>query len=220
LVVVLPEQNIIERYDLATLRRELVVAKPAEGTVRNISMGSASAGPLMINSAVKDTGGQTSFFDLVTLQKLEVEGPVNGRWEGYALYVRASADGTVSAGWRSDGSPSGLHVLRLNGNKTEYSYAHESVGYVLAGQDGIQIYTALGLYSVDLKPYPGTLGKTLSYLPTYSTAYFLGIAEKTGQGAASQSRGSMGWDVSVYSSVDKKVLLTMPTCQVPAGSER
>lgn len=218
LAIVLPEENAIERYDLANLTRELRVALPNEGPVRSAVMGASSAGPLMV------IADQTNFFDLGTLQEMNVEN-FDHKWgtsrgERNAYQVRASADGTVFTGWYNGQSPSGLNVLQLNGNKIEPHYMHDSVGYVLPGQDGSRIYASHGMYTPELQALDPEKFRDVSCIPVFGGTYFLGITKGSQKGGL--GRGGFGGgfgggfdaalplDVAVYSVVDRRLLLTIP----------
>ena len=50
LLVLLPETNVLQRWDLARGEREVATTIDVTGTAKRIAMGSASAGPLLIDT--------------------------------------------------------------------------------------------------------------------------------------------------------------------------
>ncbi len=103
LVIVLAEQRIALRYDLATGQREQVTRLSGERPIMKAAMGSASHGPLITGSYSRWAPAHDAvFYDLQTLEPL----PVTGGWSelfGADHYLRAMRDGTMFGGavWHS-----------------------------------------------------------------------------------------------------------------------
>ncbi len=96
LVIATRDQNILQRYDLQTLKKELTVPLQDVGQVLAIGMGCASAGPAMLLT----TNG-VRFVDVAKLAPVNVKGDEAGAIAVRNLpvqnqaQVRASADGTL-----------------------------------------------------------------------------------------------------------------------------
>ena len=217
-LVVVPDQlALIQRYDLQTFERDLTVVRPLEGEIRNIALGDASNGPLMLISFAGFAKSNTSFYDLGTLQKLDIESDTRrdwgSSWKEEEFQVRASADGQTFAGWMPGLSPSGLRVLRIRGDKAEFTYEHESVGYVLPGADGTLFYTGEGFYTSDLKPIQRD-DKT-AVVPAQGGSYYLGL-NLVDRWSDKGSR-VMG---NIYTLADKRLLAPLPNLDELAAPDR
>src|SRR5262249_25581075 len=95
LMVVLPDSNIIQRWDLRTFEREAPAPLALKGTVKALCMGSASHGPLLVGGADGPTPlGGVAFLDVQTFKPLEF---TNQHQLGFGdgVHLRASADGKV-----------------------------------------------------------------------------------------------------------------------------
>jgi hypothetical protein len=131
---------VLQRWNLLTGELELTVALPDGASVSSMAMGYASGGPLLVASE-----RDAYFVQPSTLARLDLSLPNNrhilyvGDREGVNL--RASGDGTVFSTWRKSGSPTGLQTFTLLGNRVESRYEHNTVGYIVPGFNGQQIYT-------------------------------------------------------------------------------
>ncbi|HWE96610.1 MAG TPA: hypothetical protein VG269_21805, partial [Tepidisphaeraceae bacterium] len=139
-IVVLPDQNIIQRWDLASFERELSLPLPEGDTVDGAVMGYASAGPLLL---MRRDGPQ--FLDIRTLKSLALALPASaGNWRPhpqYPLAVRASADGSTFAAWEPGLSPAGIRTLSIHGATISARYEHTSAGELLPAVDGASLFT-------------------------------------------------------------------------------
>jgi hypothetical protein len=153
LVIVLRDQKIIQRWNLANFERELTKTIATTQPISMVVMGSASNGPIFVGMGEK-YGNQSRFFDLDTLEPCAVTIEGNGQWRvsgGGDCVVRASADGRVFTMWRLGTSPSGLQDVVITGNRGTIRYEHESVGDILPSADGRLLYTGAGIYTNELK---------------------------------------------------------------------
>jgi hypothetical protein len=152
LVVVLRDQKIIQRWDLAKLEKELTktIAKPER--IFNVVMGSASNGPIFLGGGDYYDNGQV-FLDLQTLEGSAVK-PADGHWSvggGSDTIIRASANGLAFGMMRTGTSPSGLQDIVISGNKAQVLYEHDSVGVITPSPEGQLLYTGGGIYTTQLK---------------------------------------------------------------------
>lgn len=154
LVVGMSSKSVLTRYELATGTRELSVPYAGK-SISTMAMGSSSEGPLFIGHRDRDDNLPT-FVDLRTLKSLNiVKDEERDISYGFATNVRVSADGTLFGSWSTGVSPSGLHLVALNGNKLKYYNEHDSVGAVLPSHDARVVYTGRGLYTPTAKPLNG-----------------------------------------------------------------
>jgi hypothetical protein len=158
LVVVLPTQNLIQRWSLATLERELTATLAVKGRVQAVCMGAASNGPLLVSSEPagnnpfpRPDGGGVTLLDLFTLQPLPVQVAGNTGF-GVGGRLRASADGKVFGVWRRHSFPEGLQTLVLTGGELRSAYEHASPMHVVPGPDGARVFTGIGVFPSNLKP--------------------------------------------------------------------
>src|SRR5262249_3351599 len=129
LVVYLPGANVLQRWDLATLQREVTLPNPVSGTVDVVEMGSASRGPLLLGTTDDAGGGSLTFLDPLTFrappfQRLGRRDGRAFRFDGTVPAVRVSADGRLVTLWAPRTSPSGLEALVFNGRTVRGRYEH------------------------------------------------------------------------------------------------
>lgn len=179
-VIVLPNEGLIQRWDLATQKRELMVASPVKGKFSNVVMGSASAGPVVI-SAIANHIGDPHMLDLKTLKaagyKIDPRHLLSG---GPDEPLRASADGRVLTMYRPSISPQGLRVLVLTGREGKGHYDHDSFGHLLPDDEGRFIYTARGVFTSMAKPVGKTGREGLYCLPAVRGPYYIGMRINAG----------------------------------------
>jgi serine/threonine protein kinase len=164
LVVVYPDQGIVQRWSLDNFQKELVQKFPFRCVIKAIAMGSNSDGPLLVYWALGTSQADPAAMSLLDisslkpLKDLRQGGPqrnANPRLAGTgaitlfghlglsssALHLRAAASGEVFGMWSASVSPQGLGSLALRGKTAEAYYEHTSVGHVVPGADGRVLYT-------------------------------------------------------------------------------
>ncbi len=212
LIVVLRDQNAIQRWSLTTFEREVTTPVPEGVQVQAIAMGCASGGPLMI----LPREGPTLFMDIRKMNLVDVDAATIQRWRQNVsrseIYVRASMDGSCYTAWRGSVSPSGLISLTIYGTESVARYEHTSVGGIFPGYDGSILYTYQGIFNSDLKAISQERFGRAICVPTYGSNYFLGI---TGVGYGSRDPVT----VSVYSTSDKRLLYSMTNVSELQGLE-
>jgi hypothetical protein len=204
LIVVLNDQNVMQRYDLRTLERELSVTAPEGGTVINMAMGYASYGPLLIYN------GQTIFMEPATFKKLEVDTAFTRfyAWGGDvhdAMQLRASADGSVFTAWRSGTSYGVIMALEVNGKAAKINATTGRQSYLQPDYDGSTILTQDGPLNIELKPIAAERFRDIASFAAYGTGYFAG--------AKALPHPGKGMSFYVYSSTDKKLLVSALTLE-------
>ncbi len=200
LVVVLPGAKLIQRYSLATFERELTAPLPYPYQLIGITMGPASDGPLLVESADYPRIGAMSFFDIRTMKKLDLQ-PGRPVPCNIAPNVRlhASADGSVIT--------AGNQSYILSG-QTFNAYDVPANGYLLPSPDGRTLYSAGRQFTAEGKPLgeqKGGYGSALWYLPAVQGPYYLSLNEKR-EGNA----GKQFLSLAVHLSGDSRPLFTLP----------
>src|SRR5262249_10533682 len=110
LLIAYPDTELLVRYDLGTFEKEVTVKFPLPGSIKQVCLGSTSAGPLLVCYSNGNNGGfgqvQVAFLDLTTFKELDA-GPnvangfnmvLGGGW-GENYHFRARPDGRVFVGW-------------------------------------------------------------------------------------------------------------------------
>lgn len=224
LVVLLPELNFVQRWSLTTFEREVTAMLPIKDVVAAVGMGSASNGPLFLQTtgtarALLPAGQQLRFLDLQRLQPIEVGWTTPPMHMGFLQpsHIRASADGKVFGlfgripvsppgmsapfGFGS-GAPMGLSSLVLVGNAIRLHHQNAATYHAVPGPDGKVLYTGIGLYGNDGKPLGVGESEQRAYLPAHHGDYYLGF-DKTGKSA------------SIYMTGESRPLATLDDLDVP-----
>ncbi|HUT51917.1 MAG TPA: serine protease [bacterium] len=203
LVVISVDNNIIQRFDLASGKKELTAKLPINGVVKNIAMGSLTDGPMLMLRARGTEPLDNTTFNFFDIVRNRIAGKdIKTYYSSYRdfVHIRASADGLTYGLWHTSGSPSGLATIFLAGGKAYVYYEHDSVGTVVPGPDGRFIYTWSGIFTPELKNIMPGLEKNRMYLPANSGNFFLGLK--------GPERGSKDpdFDLSFYVNGDERPL--------------
>lgn len=210
LIIVVRNQSVIQRYDLATQKMERTAPLPEVGQLDGLALGYASAGPAMLMTRQGPR--------LLNLEKLELADPKedvgDNRWRPhpqYPLQVRASADGSTFAAWEPGLSPGGIRLLTLDGDTAKYRYEHSSAGVLQPSYDGNLLFTGAGLYSADLKPLSADRFHGIVCIPAYHPAYFLGFDRQNrihGHNTRNSRNRAENPKLSLYTTGDKRLLVS------------
>jgi hypothetical protein len=157
LIVLYPKDRCLERWNLTTCKREQVALSPPWQGVKNVALGAASRGPLLVYWTEGFEEMDRCGFAFLNPQTLR-EVPI--RWQGLAqngdfrsaMQVRASADGQVFGLWGTNQFPSGVETMVYARDAVHVHYLHDSTNRVVPGPDGKTIFTSLGQLSQQLKP--------------------------------------------------------------------
>ena len=204
LIVILRDQGVVQRYDLATQKKELSVTLPEAGQAECMALGYASAGPALL---MTDNGPR--FLDLAKLSLVEIRNNRLGRyWWGRRIQVRASANGGTFAGWGNNGSPSGLFFWNIDGDAMRDHYEHVSAGCASPSYDGKLVFTgAGGIYSANLRRQTFEQLHDATYLPACHPAYFMGFSGVNRLGTRGRPE-NLKPKLSLYTIGDKRLLLS------------
>ncbi|HJZ94788.1 MAG TPA: hypothetical protein VKE40_28235, partial [Gemmataceae bacterium] len=185
LLVVYPDEKLIERWSLSTFKIEKEAPLEVRQKPTAAAMGSATAGPLILGGPQAQNNASKMalmFIDVATLKEVWIEKAVGdfGVTFGTAAHLRASPDGRLLGAWFAQLQPSGLQTVQLNGNSMTGAHKRESVGHVVPGHDGKTVFTEKGMFTAAGEP-------TRRREPVVPAAYgpqFLMIADSpTGEGS-------------------------------------
>src|SRR5262249_6291533 len=97
LIVITREASaIVQRWSLETFEREVTSTLTLKVPLEAVAMGSASAGPLCISAVDYPRLGETAFFDIQKMKRLEdAIPPHNGFETNRGIFLRASANGQL-----------------------------------------------------------------------------------------------------------------------------
>jgi hypothetical protein len=216
-VVVLPRAGTIERWNLATLERDVAATLSIKGVIKAIAMGSASKGPLLIYSAAgTEPLDRTSFalFNAETMRPIVAELNTQVAWimAGNArniVHIRASADGTVFGLWATDHTPTGMGVIVYTDAVTRTFYVHNQVGYVVPSPDGKALYTRSGKVALgDRGQPPDRVENGNPVLPGCQGEEYLSLPALGRGGAATIERAG-----------NAKPIGTLPDLELPTPQE-
>jgi hypothetical protein len=229
LIVLLPNSNILQRWDLHTFERELAVNSPIKGSVRGLAMGYASNGPCVFYSGEVNGPGalapvRVNFLNISTMKLIDFnapEGQGNPPNRG-EMHVRISADGRVLGMWSTSQNPTGLTSLVLTGNSLKYFYHHNSTAYIVPAPDGQRLYTTVGILTKELKMVRGSPSEMNRYLPSYHDKYYLGFEfiQRPRPPSVGQATPEItGMNVSVYMMDNDRPLVILNNLALPADNQ-
>ncbi len=212
LIVLLPGANVVQRWDLKTLERELTTANPITSPVKSLTMGNASAGPLVVvtrsAAGAFDMPG-VQLYDVKTLKKSDLAFGDGGRGAGgfhpqYPPEVRVSANGETITAWVLGLSPSGVHVWAREGKTYRAFSEHESWGALLPDADGRTVYAARKAITNGGKALAGAPAGLAVPAVHGSLVLGLDVGDPFGGGQRGPARAS------VYLDRESRPLVTLP----------
>jgi S1-C subfamily serine protease len=154
LIVLVPSQNILHRYHLATLKREKSFPTPADFKPNKMITGSASRGPLVCHSR-----GPISLLDIETFQPITIQGDVLSvsTFGDLRYEITVSGDGQTVVGWIPGISGQQFFAMQWNGASgkvigTPDGYS-DAGRYLNPNHDGSLFFRNGGsIFGADLKP--------------------------------------------------------------------
>lgn len=181
LLVALNNQRLLERYDLATGKRESSVPYPVAGPILSLTLGAASENPALLYGA--DGPDQTSrthvrFLDVSSLQLLKIAvkpeepGSEPVRQAGAVMHFRAAAEGSVFGAWCTSSNPQGIETYVYDGSEVQYYREDVDGGAVLPAADGRMLFTELGLIPTGARSKKGRI-KMGPRFPSVQGNYYL-----------------------------------------------
>ncbi len=211
LVVLLPDQQILQRWDLTSRTRELAVPLQTRFKIQQVAMGSGSQGPIMIVASNGPIGADTLFVSLKTLKPLPLELTGDRTIHDNSSPLRASADGRVFSGWSTHGSPQSLETLVVEGGKVRVSANRPSAGHAIPSADGRFLLTGRGLYSQQCKSIGKEDRNNPYLLPAVQGPYCLALDLNQ------KGPGSQRHPVAIHLPGLARPLVTLTGLELPEG---
>lgn len=204
-IVISNGSGVIARWDLATQMRELTQSIDVGAAVKVALMGSASPGPAFIGTA-DSYSTKMSQVDVETLKVTPFTPESNRHSSGNNF--RISVEGNVIGMWASGLSPSGLNTFVKSGDKWTGYNEHTSAGSIVPSPTGKYVYTAIGIYTNQLRRLganPTHRERPEYFIPAAHGPYYLSVeTERRG------SRDKKADVVSLKLEGDERALATIP----------
>ena len=175
LLIVLPTQKAIQRYNLETGEREKMALWPGDVPPAKLAMGYCGHGPLFIWGQ-----GKLVLWDIEEMKPLQPTGPAIEVDQRAKYELRAAANGRAFSYWRTGYMPENFRMLWLNGKAMTTEKTPD--GFSFNGSWGMFNADASLLLTSDGTFYNAALRKTSSetlkktiLLPTEDPRYFVSL---------------------------------------------
>jgi hypothetical protein len=214
LVLLLPAANLLQRWDLASLERDLSIANPVGSLVYSLTMGANSTGPLVITTKSAPNAFESPtllLYDPNTFKKSDYEFADGARSQFHPQYppqVRISANGELITAWVEGLSPSGVYLWSREGKKYKGSHQHESWGALLPAPDGRSVYAHRTIATAEGKKLDTTLPGTL--IPAVHGSLVLSFAGEDPLGRPFADQPAKPLRASVHLDRSSRPLFTLP----------
>jgi hypothetical protein len=197
-VVVDPNTYTVQRWSLKTFTLE------ASGTLKMkvppvaVAMGSSSDGPLVISGVDYPNLGETVFFDLQKMQRIEMAfNPHNFFETSPRVFLRASSDGKVFACQAHESAA--VQTCIWNEGKVQ-KYQGGGGSFPVPAPDGGTICTSQGRFTPEMRPLDGPKSY---FLPSHQGPYYLSLPD-VGR-SPEQRKGT----ITVHAAGDGKMLVAL-----------
>jgi predicted Zn finger-like uncharacterized protein len=212
LVMLFTEDDRVERWDLASRRKEKDhrLQLDGNGIIKDVAMGSASSGPLIVGRPAElPLAFQFDLFDLDTFAPIKRN--INSGWENAQdVHFRAAPEGNVFGAWNGGLNPSGLRTFVIDSDKIGTKYEHKHTQQVVPGPRGDFFFTGIGIFTSELKP----AGKNKDNnpwdsticIPAHNSEYYLAI----------DWRGQNAKSIEICLPGDERPVATLPDVQFAA----
>ena len=148
LIIVLPDQRRLERWDLATFEREQTAPIGPNLDIHDAAMGSASDGPVLLVSGTRQPKPKFALLmvDINRLVEVPMAGLKGEAWkiDSGEFALRASSDGRTFTGHRPHHEPHPVYVLRLE-PKAMTSIVLKDLSLVPSA-DGSLLFSPMAIY--------------------------------------------------------------------------
>jgi putative Ig domain-containing protein len=175
LVVLRKGGSKVERWSLTTFEREAEAELSLDVPAAAAAMGEASNGPLVVSAVNWPVLGETAFFDVLKMQRIDMDAAFDrhGFFETSPdVFLRASADGRVFACQQSLGGTVQTCVWTL-GDVQKYAGGN-GVSRPVPGPDGAAIYTNRGVFDVQMKQlHPFS---EAAFVPAHGGPFYLSLS--------------------------------------------
>ena len=200
MVVVLPGQKLIQRFDLSTFKRDKIAAIPGKGVTKQAHMGANSNGPLLL---IND---RCTLVDIETLQAITPK--TGGLPGGRNPRIRISHDGYY-VGWIETGiGPVPYHLTRMMGEyitTKKFSSTSNAVRWAEPTADGsLVMINGPGVYDTNLNQLTSADLAGLRLFSTVDPRFFFGVRY-----FEHPQRGNLT-EVVICTTADRRVIYRFP----------
>jgi hypothetical protein len=197
IVVALPDQRILQAYNLKTLKRTKSAPLPDTRPLKDIKMGSASFGPALVCFP-----GKMKAVNVVDLAQMKLRGalpagPADSRWFDY----RVSADGSTVLAWDTGSNPSNFTITRIKGDVA--STVGSNAGFSMANRrftpsaDGSIVLYEGQIFNSAAAALDSNFKET-NCLPTADPRFILAV-----------KAGDQKSDVAICTTLDRRILVEL-----------
>jgi hypothetical protein len=174
IIVALPAQKILQRYDLKTLQRTKSAPIPDTRPLHTIKMGNDSAGPVLLHF-----GGELVPIDSTTLAKLSIRGGLPAgeanRWFEY----RISSNGSTVVSCDTSGSPGIFSVTKIQNRVATTVGSEEWLGMAnrqfTPSADGALIMYEMNFFNAKAKRVASGIEGYSNAIPTSDPRFFIAV---------------------------------------------
>lgn len=201
LLLVIPGQKMVQRYDLATLKREKVAVLAGAGAPRTALMGCNGDGPLLV------AGAGAQLLDIQTLKPIKIKGKIIGGSGRYGYRLRCSANGKTFGGIPTGYGPVGYSMMRVEGNRTvirSFSSTSNAVRWAEPSADGhLFLLPGGGIYGPTGNRISANWLSKSTVFATVDPRYIISVrfAGKTGGGSTTH--------IGICPTADRRIVYTI-----------
>ncbi len=212
LMVVLPQSRQLVRYSLSTFQQEATVPLPIKDRCTGIALGSASNGPLLIDSAAVRGIGEMCFFDIVAMRKVGITTRTAAPGGiGPRARLHAAADGSVFTAANQS------YVVK--GSALD-AYQVPGAADLLPGPDGRTLYASGQIFTAEGKAFGPNVsghGHAVWYVPALHGPHFVSLNEERESPLAGRPGGRQFLSLGVHLAGDRRPLVTLPKLDALEG---
>ncbi|HEV3261470.1 MAG TPA: serine/threonine-protein kinase [Gemmataceae bacterium] len=199
LMVMLPGDKVLQRWDLHTFKREKTVPIPDELPVRIALMGCSSRGPLLLWS-----NKYVSLWDVERMEPIAVRGKLLLGDLSYGFNVRVSADGQAFMAWHGGISGQQYALMRLDGERVTTVQSPDAFTFnghwAQPNADASLVFRlGAGMYTGNMQVIAADAFKDAVLLPTEDPRFFLAV----------RAQGNDKAEVAVCTSCDRRPVYTV-----------
>jgi len=193
-IVALPEQRILQSYNLKTRERVKSAPFPSANPLKDLRMGNDSTGQLYAQF-----GADLIAIDAATLLPMKLRGPALPI--GHNMEYRVSADGSTVTTWDPGISPSSFHIATVrNGGvsllKSPEGFSMGNRRFTPTANRSLILYETQ-VYNSGAKAIDSTLKGYDNFIPTADPRFIIAVHE------GEQKRS----DLAICAATDRRVLV-------------
>ncbi|MEM6257131.1 MAG: serine protease [Planctomycetota bacterium] len=200
-VLVLPGQNLMQKWSYEGFKREKVARIPTTGMLWNAALGANSTGPMVLSA------DNNLFVDLESMRAQDVTGRFWAQFNRHRHQIKASADGRVYMNHAAAGRNNYMRLIR---HHEGFVWSHEFSGKEQTWQldpsaDGRLIFARSELFDQALNTVSADWLKDWTCYPTVDPRYFLAVRLFD----SSNNKNTHRLDINICTVADRRALFTV-----------